>query len=369
MLIKDIETREWRDALRTFKLLTLLPDKDVTLTLVAEDKLQLHCQTPNAAFRLVVGGTVEKPGSVVALKDVLDRLTFVGKTLALESGGNQLTLTSGRSKYSVAAVEKSKAVRVPELDCTGSDVYQMPCGTLQHALATTWFGQSDEGGEDVRVIMGKGMLLLEAADAQRCAYCQKKMPTWKDHEVQTFVLKKAVLAGVLKNHEKIKIIAVKVIKDKSIVISGESQQIELPIVAATALYPVRKEIKAHTTRLKNTASATFSTADIKGIADGVTSILRSAEQGRKTPVEMQVRKSQLCIRTADEVAKYTTAVPVEGAKDSEPFKVVNNHFARFIAQAPSAGETGTIKVWEKDLVTLEFVQEFHRVVYAIPQVV
>jgi len=178
-----------------------------------------------------------------------------------------------------------------------------------------------------------------------------------------------VLAGLLKSFEKTDILALRIVKDKSIIINNGTHQVELPTIGATALYEVRKEVKEHTTRLKVSANLQFKSEDIRGVADGITSVLRNAEQGRKLPVELMVKKGFLIVRAVEELAKFSTRIPVAGDKDAEPFKVLNKHFSSFLNQAQSAGTEGTIKVWGKDLVTIEFNTETDRVLYALPQVV
>jgi len=371
MQINAIEINEWKNALKTLKLLSVLPDTDICVSLTAcpDNKLLVQCQTTSASFRLTLTGDTDKTGTVVASKEILDKLVFSGKNLSLASKDNQLLIKAGRSQYSIGLLAKSKAVLVPEMDGAGDDIIQLPSGTLQHAIATTWFGQSDDGGEDIRVLAGKGLLIVEAADAMRCAYCIKKIPTWKDAAPSMFVIKKVVLAGLLKSFEKTDILALRIVKDKSIIINNGTHQVELPTIGATALYEVRKEVKEHTTRLKVSANLQFKSEDIRGVADGITSVLRNAEQGRKLPVELMVKKGFLIVRAVEELAKFSTRIPVAGDKDAEPFKVLNKHFSSFLNQAQSAGTEGTIKVWGKDLVTIEFNTETDRVLYALPQVV
>lgn len=371
MQVNALDVKNWKDALKTLKLLSVLPDKDVlvSLTAAAGGGLLVQCQTPNASFRLSLEAEVDQTGTVVVPRNTIDKLSYVGKTMKLSSASSQLDITCGRFKYTLATAEKNKAVSINEVDTDAVGALQLPCGTLQHALTTTWFGQGEDGGEDVRVIMGNGKLIVEAADALRCAYCYKTMPTWKDAEPRVVVLKKAVLSGLLKNFEKTDILALHVVKNKSLTVSDGAFQIELPLVTATALYPVRKEIKAHVTRLEKKASASFETKDVKGVSDGITSILSSADKSSKTRVELQLKKDRMLIKTADDDAKFSTTLPISSKKDSDVFKVSNKHFSSFLSQAISAGDKGELHLWGKDLVTLEFISDTDKVVYALPLVV
>jgi len=369
MIVSKLAAKDLAKALKVARAMIYFPGADTTLTLttVGKDKLTLMAETAGARVRSTVPCSVDKAGTVLIEMTHLSGLHLTGKTIKIEGNKHKIKIRSGRGSYQLDAAEgDAKDVAIPKDDSQ----FQVEVGILLQAINISWFGHEDaakDTSDDVRLILGKGKLILENSDRWRGVTYTKPIKPWAAIKPAVrAVMKKGVLEAILKSFDKEATVNIRV-SDDTLTLYTSDSLVEHPLVDGSGLADVTGMFKSRTERSKKVASFHVKSKDMDNVATSASCVVEETEKFKSVLTSMTLKDSSLKIQADGDIGSYKTKIPVDNVEGKDiTFHVLSKHLSDFITLAARTGEAINLELWGKRVVIVTNVGKDYSCKYMMP---
>lgn len=378
MKVEGISRSDLDKALKIVKSLMYFPGADTSIVLSSVKKtksLTLSADTANHRVRasVAVEKVLEEGDTMVEVAHLYG-LHLTGKSVTMETVGENLIIKSGRGKYKLITVEgEPKVVPMPEADTS----VVVEVGLLQKGLSCIWFGQDDTGSGDVRLSFGRGKLIIETSDKYCGASFSRAIPSLKKIvPPRRVVLSKKTVDTVLSAFDKEESISVKV-SESTATFMNDVSFIELPLVTDTKLPDVTGMIKSRTDRSRLGGTITLNAGRLVEVAASAASVVEEAAKFKSVQTFLTIKKGKkgpvLMVEAEGDIGSYSSSVVATGASKSDKairFSVLSRHLSNLILPASRASDSITLEVWGKKsngMVAIKSTDSNNKVVYLFPQ--